>query len=281
MKTILVPTDYSDNSKAGLKFALQWASREEVKLLFMHVLQVNRESGMSEQEFHHFIAGKIRHEKQVLETFIQTVFAEFNIQPKHYAVEVVEGFSADTSLLAYCDEHPEISYICISTRGASGIKKMLGTNTGNLITTSEIPVMAVPFNNQENDLNRVLYASDLMDYPQEIEKVMGFAKPLKAEIEILHFSWPYEDYSDDSPLRRDYEYGFKLSFPAHDVTQRLMTNLHDEIREKKPSVVVMFTHQEKKFWEKIFSPSKTEQLSFRLDVPLLVFRKEGKKQRNG
>ena len=261
-----------------MKFALQWADKEEVKLLFIHVLQVKRETGMTEHEYHHCIAGKLRHEKHVLETFLQAVFAEFNVQPEHYAIEVVEGFSADTSLLAYCERHSEISYICISTRGASGIQKVLGTNTGNLITASATPVVAVPLNYQENGLNKILYASDFMDYPQEIEKVINFARPLKAQIEILHFSWPYEDYSDDSAFQRDYEYGFTLSFPAHDVTQRLITNLHDEIQEKKPSVVVMFTHQEKKFWDKIFSPSKTELLSFRLDVPLLVFRKERKKR---
>lgn len=274
MKTILVPTDFSENSKAGLKFALNWSQIEDLKLVFIYVVNVTRNHESTEQEFQHHFSHEMKIAKEKLDDFLVNTFENFGLKPSHYSTEIVEGFSADIAILGYCEAHPKINYICISTRGAGGLKKMLGTNTGNLITNSEVPVIAVPQDYNGAELKKVLYASDLKDYDLEIKKVIDFAKPLKAEIEILHFSWPYEELTKNNTFERDYDYGFKLSFPSHNVTQKLIDNLHDEIKEKNPSVFIMFTNQDKNFWERIFSPSKTEQLSFEIEVPMLVFRKE-------
>ena len=42
MKKILVATDFSNNSKAGLRFALQWSTREKLELIFLHALHILR-----------------------------------------------------------------------------------------------------------------------------------------------------------------------------------------------------------------------------------------------
>lgn len=42
MKEILVTTDFSANSGAALRFAIQLASQSEVALTFLHVQQVMR-----------------------------------------------------------------------------------------------------------------------------------------------------------------------------------------------------------------------------------------------
>lgn len=42
MKKVLVTTDFSENSKAGIRFAIQWASQQRLSLIFVHVLHILR-----------------------------------------------------------------------------------------------------------------------------------------------------------------------------------------------------------------------------------------------
>ena len=67
-----------------------------------------------------------------------------NVKVGKYSIVIIEGLGASSSILDYCRETPNIDYICIITRGAGKFKKIFRTNTGNLITKSDIPVMAVP-----------------------------------------------------------------------------------------------------------------------------------------
>ena len=102
-----------------------------------------------------------------------------NAKPGKYFIIIIQGISADISILDYCRKNKGIDYICISTRGAGKFKKIFGTNTGNLITKSEVPVLAVPQNYKVADVKSVLYATDLRNYTAEIKKVVAFAQPLK------------------------------------------------------------------------------------------------------
>jgi nucleotide-binding universal stress UspA family protein len=42
VKKILVPTDFSEYSKAGLRFAIQWSAVQKIELIFIHVLHIPR-----------------------------------------------------------------------------------------------------------------------------------------------------------------------------------------------------------------------------------------------
>lgn len=40
MKRILVSTDFSENSKSGIRLAIHWASQQNLELIFIHVLHI-------------------------------------------------------------------------------------------------------------------------------------------------------------------------------------------------------------------------------------------------
>ena len=199
------------------------------------------------------------------------------VQPGKHSIVIVQGITANITLMDYSMNNPDIDCICISTRGAGRFKKILGTNTGNLITKSAVPVLAIPKNYRATAIKKVMYATDLRNYAEELEKVIAFASPVKASIDILHFTWPDEILFDkkttDSLFKKKYKYGLTLHFKQNDAVRSLIQNLKNQIRIKKPSVVVMFTNQERTFFQKLFLASKAEELSFQVKVPLLVFNK--------
>jgi len=230
MKKVLVPTDFSANSKAGIRFAFRWSAYQHLELVFIHVAHPIKEKKDSQ--------GK-------LVKFIAAIARNMHAKTAGYSCIVIDGYNADVAIIDYCTHHRNFDFICISTKGAGGIKRLYGTNTGNVITKSPVPVLAIPAGYKSKPIKRILYAADLDHYTPELTKVSAFAKPLKAQVEILHI------------------------FSRNQVFK----NIRAQIEKLKPSLVVMFTNQDRSLLQKLFMTSKAERLSFDLKTPLLVFRK--------
>lgn len=278
MKKILVPTDFSDSSKSGVRFAIHWATQQKLELVFIHVLHVLRPTRWSDAHYAKVAEQEENEARTKFEKFIAGNFTSMKLSPGKQSLNIVHGISPDISILEYCKKNPGIDYICISTRGAGKFNKIFGTNTGNLITKSQVPVLAVPNAYKVSTVKNVLYATDLQKYSEEIKKVIDFASPLKAPIEVLHITWPHEIVFDEktieSALKKNYKYGLKIRFEKNDAVKSVIENLQTQIKKTKPSVVIMFTNQQRTLFSKIFNASKAEALSFDTKVPLLIFNKK-------
>jgi nucleotide-binding universal stress UspA family protein len=279
MERIIVPTDFSDNSKPGLRFAIRLAARGNVSLTFLHVLQIKRPfvANATEDDFERQKAEQIQKAQAKLEGFVRKIYQSLKVDAGEYQCEIIEGIKADICLIDYCRKHPDVKYIAISTRGASYMKKVLGTNTGNLIAKSPVPVIAVPKDYRFKPLQNVVYATDLENVDAEFEKVMAFARPKGLSIELLHF---YRTTPDDLPTKVDLKdmemkAGVPLMFhmEKNDPHRPLTENLQDFVRKTQPSMVILFTRQHRSFFENLFLSSKSEDLSFKIQTPLLVFNK--------
>lgn len=281
MKKILVPTDFSDNSKAGVQFAIHWAAQQKLQLIFIHILHMLPLTEWDVSSLAKIGEDEEKISKTTLEKFIETIYRKMKVKPGNISFVIVKGISADISILDYCRNHIDIDCICISTRGAGKFKRIFGTNTGNLVTKSKIPVMAVPGTYEVADIKTILYASDIRDYALEVKEVLAFALPFKAAINVLHFTWPNEDMFDEkmieSALKKQYKYSVKVIFNKNDAVHSLIQNLQSRVKLIKPSVVIMFTNKQRTFFEKLFLSSKAEEFSFQLKVPLLVFNKPANK----
>jgi hypothetical protein len=115
-------------------------------------------------------------------------------------------------------------------------------------------------------------------YAPEIKQVVAFAQPLKTKIEVVHFTWPEEITLDEktieAALKKQFKYGLKLHFEKNDGVHSIIENLQNQIKIRKPSIVIMFTNENRTFFQNIFLSSKAEELSFETKVPLLVFNKK-------
>ncbi len=277
MKKVLVPTDFSNNSKAGLRFALQWSTMDKLELIFVHVLHILRPTQWTNAYFLKYAEKEKKNYKQKLEEFVARFCKSLNVKPRKYSCIIIEGFSADLAIMEYCRQQGDIDFICISTGGAGRFKRILGTNTGNLITKSEVPVIAIPKNYKVKPFKLLMYATDFQNYKEELKEVVAFARPLKTPVEVLHFTWPDEAIPDkeiiETGIKKQFKFPLKVHFERTDATHSLVQNLQKQIQASKPSIAIMFTDQNRSLYQRIFLSSKAEQLSFQLKVPLLVFNK--------
>lgn len=261
MDKILVPTDFSSNSKPAIRFAIRMAARSKASLIFIHIL--NLEGDLEK--------GKIK-----LESFVQSIYQSMKLDPQDVSFEIAKGFKADISILEYCSQHPDIDYICISTRGASFFNKILGTNTSNLIEKSSVPVIAIPKEYRVKPLNSLLYATDLGNLEEELQVIVDYARPKGMSVEILHFTSPstldlQDKLNDDLEVKVNYP--LKIRIVKNDDSRPLIKNLQHQIDKIKPSMVCLFTNNKRTFYEKIFLSSLTENISFQTNVPILAYKK--------
>jgi nucleotide-binding universal stress UspA family protein len=275
---VLVPTDFSDNSKAGLRFAMQWSLQQKIELLFVHVFHLTRIPQWTDEDFDKYIANEKSYYENQLELFVKRIYQSAKIKPGKCSYKALHGISPDISLMDYCREQKDINYICIATRGAGKLNKLFGTHTGNLITKSAVPVVAVPKNYRRRPIKHLLYATDFLNTQDEFNKITDFAKPLKADIEVLHLAWPDEISPDrkaiEKKLTGKHKIGIKIKIAKTDLTHSLLEDLEAQINISNPSVIAMFTNQQRNLLQKIFVPSRAEQLSFKTRIPLVVFTKE-------
>lgn len=278
MLTILAPTDFSINSRAGLRFALQWSAQQKLKIIFIHIFHLKRLSQWTDADFNIHADREAKDKTHKLQKFVQDLSKSSNLRPAKYACIVKNGLSADIGIMDFCRDFKGIDFICIATRGAGKLDKLLGTNTGNLTTRSPVPVITIPKNYRANSIKRILYATDFRNYKDELRKVLAFARPLGAKIKVLHLSRSGEVLPDDKTIKGHFKgrlfKNIDLEIDKHQIGQSLLANLQKQISRLRPSLIVMFTNQHRNFFQKITFPSNTEKVSFTTRIPLLSFHKD-------
>lgn len=278
MLKILVPTDLSRESRSGIRFAIQWAARHKASLLFFHVASITGLTRWSEKQYSSFRLAELDLRQRRLRKMVAGVYTRLGIQSQQYECLIVEGISPEATLQEYCREHKDIAFICMGTHGASGLQKLWGTHAGNMVTQSPIPIIVVPKGYRARPITRLLYASDLVHYEEELKKIAPLAHQLQAELHILHLVEHDERVPDqrlfEKVLKHEFHIGCHIHFEIADETKSIAANLDKFIQQMKPSLVIMFTDQQRTLFEKIFFPSRAESYAFRARTPLLAFPKK-------
>jgi len=276
MKKILVTTDFSNASRAGLRFAIQLATQTDVELIFFHCFQAMVPTTIHRENIDRAIREQTAEHLTKLEHFITTIHHSMRVQPGTNQLVVVEHLDPETAILDYAHQH-DCQFICMSTRGAGTIQKIIGTHTGWVIQRSSIPVLVVPHNYRVRPLAKILYSSDLENFEAEMTIVAAFAEMLDLKTDLAHFYHPGEISLDKETLsqlwRTKYPALDRIYFNQYDVDKHFPVQLDGLVKKVKPSLVVLFTHTKKTWFDKVFGNSVAESVSFVTEVPMLVYRK--------
>ena len=276
MKKILVTTDFSTNSKAGIRFAIQLASQTEAHLVFFHAVEAPRPTTWSQAQYNEYATHEIERHQKMLQQFTKSVCQKYNLPPTKYTCVAEMGLHVDNQIIAYA-ENIKADFICMSTRGAGTMKKLFGTNASTLITTSSVPVIVVPNTYRTKTITTIWYASDLENFKKELNTVDKFAALLSAKIEVIHYNHLlYSEESTKKLAQIAAKYPSKnisFHFKKFKIEYSLTYNLQRAIKRAKPSLLVLFTKQNRNWFDRLFLSSKSAEMTFHTTTPMLVFRK--------
>ena len=279
MKKIVVTTDFSPNSRKGIHFAMQLATQMQCELIFYHVLEIFRPTIWDLSYYEQFETQELDRNKKVLEQFIHTIYQKSTIQKTSYECVCQVGITVSNQIIKYAKEI-NADYVCISTIGAGKLIQLFGTTASELVTYCPVPVFIVPKNYKSKPITNVCFASDLVNFNEELTRVKQIATILKAKIDILHFDYLVrlkDNKNKLNKLKTTYESDtVQFHFNELDALYPLNNHIQSYIFKKKPSLLVSFTKQNRNWFNRVFLASKTADMAFDTRTPMLVFRKNVK-----
>lgn len=274
---ILVTTDLSKNSKSGIRFAIQLASQNQSSLIFYQLIDVQKPTRWNEERYALFAQQEVANAKKKLNYFVAEVYKQSGIRPGKYDCVVQIGSAAGENIIKYALKI-KAAFICMGTRGAGRLRRIWGTHTSTVLTHSPIPVFAVPKNYRRARIDHILYSTDLERLKIELKQLKKVADAIKAKVTVLHFDYLYElketQIKLDKIARRYKASGVKFYFKKLNIENSLDVHLMKAIRRLKPSLVVLFTKQNRDWYERLFLSSKSAEVSFDTKKPLLIFPKK-------
>jgi nucleotide-binding universal stress UspA family protein len=272
---ILVTTDLSPNSKAGIRFAMQVANQSDSVLIFYHHIRLEKPVRWSGKQFLAYADEELKNATTKLGRFIDSIYNQSGNKRGKVQLAVSYGSSLDRDIIDQAVNR-KVNYICMSTRGAGTFGRMVGTHTSYVLTHSPVPVFAIPKNFRQEPVSHILYASDLNGIQSEIKKVKAFADAMKARLSVLHYDDAHGDETRQEFRKVAKQHSaarVKFSLEKYNWEKNLSDNLKITSRKYKPSLLVLFTQQDRSWYERMFFASRSAAVSFDTNKPVLVYPK--------
>ena len=200
MKTVLVPTDFSENATKALHFAANIAVKTGATLEIMSVntamayLALMPEMRMAQDE------AAVEFSKS-LDSDLAKLAAELPQQESLAGLQVrtrvAEGFlhNAINSVI----ETDGCDLVVMGTQGATGATEFfVGSNTEKVIRTAKCPVLAIPKGCADFNLGTVVLATTLgADQRASFEELAAWQRKFNFDVKILYLNDPQHFGSDE------------------------------------------------------------------------------------
>ena len=141
VKRILAPTDFSELSKRGLRYALEIARDSSAEVIVYHVIDLGGERperGDSFGPYHDMLEDN----RRVLDKFLSDGFADcINLVEVRQIVEFGRSFK---NIVEMADQQ-DVDIIVMATHGRTGLDHViLGSVAEKVVARSSRPVLVIP-----------------------------------------------------------------------------------------------------------------------------------------
>lgn len=270
MKTILVPTDFSETATNAICYAAELAKWTKAKLLLLHVyhlpLQVLEVPYTITQET--FALEEDTNHK--MELIIKNIKKN---QGKELIIEHVSIPGSATDEIACTAKEKNIDLIIMGTNGINHIG-FWGSNTVQVLKHTQCPVLVIPSNAKFQALDKIVFAFDNLEIKngEVFSPLIELASVFDSEVMIFH------QQEDDFPatintvverikLKHTFE-KLKCSFWFSE--KKNLTDAINEVTIKNNAVMIAMIKRKHSFFQRFFNASKTELMTLYTQFPLLV-----------
>lgn len=269
MKTILVPTDFSDNARNALSYAIQFFGNDNL-LVLLNTWQTpyTPPEVLISVEDILMKASREGLEKEIL-------WAKSLPGTERIRFETVSEFGNLVDIIKKVVRERAVDFVVMGTLGASGIKEtLIGSNTAAAAKSVACPLLIIPDKASYNGIKNIVFAADykeVEDY-SALKPMINITKEHNANITILNIlnkgqitsvEQGYEGMRIDQLLtgiKHDYSF-IENDDKAIGIDEYVSTN--------NPDLLVML-ERKTGFFKSIFHRSITKQMAFHTHVPMLV-----------
>ncbi|NBA74465.1 universal stress protein [Emticicia sp. ODNR4P] len=273
MKSVIVPTDFSDTAKKALVFASTVAQNLNLDLVLLHVFNLTgslpyESPSQIEQEIYE---AQKASDKQ-LAILKNQCLAEFKNE-----VKLLSIYGVISEVIEQVSEQVKADFIVMGTRGAKDIwSNIMGSNTYQVVKNSICPVFVIPDTAHIQDMKNIIYASDYTNNEVKIVRnIVDIADRFKAKTNILHIHDVEEpNLADDETLG-----DWLLTFFENENIESHITLGSNAIEgienylQKNQGDLLVLAMKDRAFFDNLFHTSVTKHFIQDFNMPLLVLPK--------
>ena len=272
MKTILLPTDFSENAWNAMRYAAALFGSEPCRYILINTYQMP--PATVDGHAMNYIGALDESAREGLEATLNK-FKQLDLHPESYfeTKALMGSVASQTNTLA---EDFDAEYIVMGTKGASGLKQVLmGSNTASVVKSAKCSVLCIPEDSHFLEPKKVFFTTDLKEITDlnALSPVKELAKKYDSRLVLLniHVVSPRTPKNRVSPEELNlHEY---FADVPHEFVNWEALNIEEGIQEyaqiDHPEMIVMLKRNHS-FWERLFNRSQTKQMAFHTDTPLLV-----------
>lgn len=275
MKTILVPTDFSEIASNAINYAAELAQYTKSKLLLFHAYYVPMM--VTEVPFV-LTSEEIQLEEKSNE---QMKFIVEGLQKKFENKLEIEslslaGFTSDGIVDIAKDKNCDL--IVMGIRGADGSSKILGRNTVDVIKQAQSTVLVIPDKVKFQKIDKIVFAFDY-----NVVKNNSVFKPL-TELAALFNSEVMIFNIEDSRIQPTTEKaleGIKLEHAFESLKHTYWFSEHENIVDaiqefslKNQAVMITMIRRSHNLFHQILTKSNTKQMALYSQFPLLILHEQ-------
>ncbi|HNP68888.1 MAG TPA: universal stress protein [Aequorivita sp.] len=275
MKNILLPTDFSKNSKNAIKYALKFFKGEKCTF---HILNSQKPSGYITADVLYGAPGTSVYEgilndnKKELEKMVQFCKSisegeDFTFVPKVDFDNIVDAVNQAVAL-------NNIELIIMGSNGATGAAEVIfGSNTLKIIRNVDCPVIVIPegfaFEKIKSVLLSLNYQYDVAN--KSLKIISEIVNKHNASLKILEI----EEESIELSSQRNHteevfkEIGFER-FSIKNIPASMAINAFEQLIPVQLHAMIV---ERKSFFDRFIFGSETSKINYGSLVPLLVLHK--------
>lgn len=277
IRSILIPTDFSDNAIKASLYAAELAVKINATLYILHVLKPIADSIRQPYPLHDRLQVEIeknrKRELAVLAKQITKIYPELKTN-----TQLINGVSA-TAIPEFAHQH-EIDLIIMGTKGATGLKEIfMGSVTASTIGHSKIPVLAIPQEYEMGKPDAIVFATNHFEKkPELLNIIIEFANIFLATIHVVVFLEKNiidAEFNYNTQQLDGYLNFLKETFPGITFKGELLEGkeFEDTIekydKRNEVDIIAMITYP-KSFWDNILRKSAVKKMTFHSEIPVLA-----------
>ena len=267
MHSILVPTDFSENTRTALNYAIDIANQFSCKLILFNTYKLSHRAGM-------FIGVEqlMREESreqmaELLKNTRQRIKSEAKLEGK-----VAKGEAVSTIIRAA--QKLEVSMIVMGTQGASGLKEVfIGSTTNGVMVGSKTPVLVVPSEFDYRPLQTIALSVDekMIGSKASLEALRMIIYRYNAKVSAFHIGAKNDETTNamKDSLANVLD---GITFKFHEIEaddKSINKAIGDFVNNESADMLCMIKH-DRGFWGNLFHSSVTTKEVFHSAVPILV-----------
>ena len=133
-KKILAPTDFSDLSAGGVRYACQLARDAAAELLVLNVVLLDETNTINK--------GDVERHKQRLDEFIAEKIGD---AASHVRIKKLVDAGQPYGAILDCADNEQVDLIVMCSHGRTGLSRaLIGSVTDKLLRAASCPVLVVP-----------------------------------------------------------------------------------------------------------------------------------------